>query len=314
MTANHGPEVLVVGDILMDSQYWVREYPQAGGDEAILASAQNSGGSAANSAIALAAQGVACAFRGRVGTDELGARLKAQLAQVGLDLSCLDEFGETGYTVTMIDPSGERTMFSYRDTGGYVPKLTPTLQTTLQGVKVCYISGYLLLEPQQAAFATQVAKTAKQAGATVMMDPSPTIGQVPAETLEAFLRHTDVLLPNRAELLAMAGGGQPEEAVQAMLQKVPCLAVKLGKAGSRLAARPGLPLANGEVTAAPVDCTVAAKQITPVDTTGAGDSFNAGFIAAFLQGGPPQGWLAEGNRLAAKTIACQGAVSCYLQP
>jgi sugar/nucleoside kinase (ribokinase family) len=306
------PEVLVIGDILLDSQYWVQAYPVHGGDVAILAAAPNAGGSAANTAVALRSQNISCAFHGRVGNDDQGKQLSAQMEQLGIDLSCLDVCGSTGYTVTMIDPSGERTMFSHRATGEYLPRLTPALREMLKTVKVVYVSGYHLAEAAQAAFVTEVAKAAQAAGCLVMLDTAPIIGNVEQTVLDEFLAYTDALLPNRDELFTMAGTDNADKAIEIMLRKVPCLAVKLGAKGARLAAKPGLRLADGTKLDVAINCTIPAEKVTPVDTTGAGDSFNAGFVAAFLQGGSPESWLASGNRLAAKAIAHRGAISCYL--
>lgn len=311
-TKNSRPEALIVGDILMDSQYWVRSYPVCGGDETIFATAENAGGSAANTAVALRAQGISCAFHGRVGDDKLGGQLIAQMENLGVDISCLDIFGGTGYTVTMIDPSGERTMFSYRESEGYKPKMTRALKDILSEAKVLYVSGYLLLDAVQANFATDLAREARACGCHVMLDTAPVIGRVDPLLRQAFLEFTDVLMPNKEELLTLAGRRDVQEAIDILMEIVPCLVVKLGGEGSRLVARSGFRLMEGEQIAKDMDIRVAAEKVTPLDTTGAGDSFNAGFIAAFLKGESAENWLATGNKLAAKAISCRGAIACYL--
>lgn len=304
------PEILVMGDVLMDYQYWVRAMPVPGGDETILSAAQNSGGSGANTAAAMCAQKVACAFHGRLGDDALGDELAGHMREIGVDLSCLQRQGATGYTVTMIDPTGERTMFSFRGNEGYQPEVTPALTRMLGQVKILYISGYLLLDGPQAAFATAAAAAARQAGCLVMLDAAPTIGRVPTDTLNAFLAHTDVLQPNREELFALAGVRDVDAAVAKLLKTVPCVVVKLGGDGSRMAARAGFPV-GGASLEKPLDCTVLAQKVVPVDTTGAGDSFNAGFMTAFLRGEAPESCLKAGNELAAQVIARRGAVSHF---
>lgn len=300
------PDVLVVGDLLMDYQYWVQSMPAPGGDVAILASAQNSGGSAANTGIALRAQNVSCGFCGRIGVDPLGDELIGQMEQIGVDLSCLHRCGGTGYTVTMIDQTGERTMFSYRGDGG-TWRIGDALCAMFEKIRIFYVSGYMLLEPDQAAFAIEAAALARAAGCWVMLDTAPTIGRVTPDIRSAFLQHTDVLLPNQSELLMLAECDNPTQSIEKLLDIVPCVAVKMGGDGAQLTARPGfrLPLADR------LECHVPAEKVEPVDTTGAGDSFNAGFMAAFLASDRPEDWLAAGNRLAAQTIVHRGAVSHF---
>lgn len=312
MKANDKSEVLVVGDILMDFQYWVQGYPVRGGDEAITTAAENAGGSAASTAVALGAQGVACAFHGRVGADELGRQLTDQMESFDVNLSCLDVFGSTGYTVTIIDPSGERTMLSFRGGDGYQPQITDALRRTLQEIKVLYISGYLLADKDQASFAIDLAREAHGCGCYVMMDTAPVIGKVDPTVVNAFLQYVDVLMPNKMELLTLAGKDGVDEAIDVLLERVPCLVVKLGSDGSRLVTKTGLRRAEGIKIPGSLDITSPAHIVTPVDTTGAGDSFNAGFIASFLREEAAESWLAMGNQLAAKAIACRGAIACYL--
>lgn len=304
-------DVLVMGDILMDYQYWIHSLPQAGGDEAILAAARNSGGSAANTAVALCAQGVPCGFSGRIGEDELGEILTSQVRNIGLDLSCVYRHGDTGYTVTMIDGEGERTMFSCRGGEGYAPEVTDVLRKTIEKIKILYISGYMLLEEAQAGLVIESAALAQKAGAIVLFDTAPIISRVPQEVIDAFLAHVDVILPNQHELMMLSKCSDVDGGIEALLQTASCVVVKMGSKGARIVAKPGFRFPGGDVLREPLDVSVAAGKVTPVDTTGAGDSFNAGFISAFLRGGRAEEWLAAGNALAAEVIMRKGAVSTY---
>ena len=54
--------------------------------------------------------------------------------------------------------------------------------------------------------------------------------------------------------------------------------------------------------------------IQAVDTTGAGDSFNAGFLESFLRSEPPENWLKSGNNLAGEVVQHRGAVSMFCSP
>ena len=309
---NYNPQVLVIGDLLMDYQYWVGKYPQSGGDEEILDFAKNSGGSAANTAVALQLQNTRCALVSRVGDDEIGRELTKNLDKLGIDLSCLQVYGQTGYTITMIEPNGERTMFSFRGCKDYEPQITETMQEILKAAKVLYISGYMLQEPKQADYVIKVARQAKQTGCITMLDPSPVIGEIPKDVLADILLYTDVLLPNKNELLTLSECDNLEAGIKNLLGSVQCVVVKLGSQGSRFVAREDFSLADGSKLTSHMDCEVPADEIRAVDTTGAGDSFNAGFISAFLLGGTPKIWLKAGNEPAAKVITQKAAISHYL--
>ena len=113
----HGPgfnQILVVGDALIDHQYWIDRMPGVGEDTIIRSFLKNVGGSAANTAIALAYLGVPTQFYGTIGRDLDGDLIIQQMRSVGVDTSGI-QYGETtGFTITMIDENSERTMFSFR--------------------------------------------------------------------------------------------------------------------------------------------------------------------------------------------------------
>ena len=106
--------VLVVGDALMDNQYFVQTLPKSGQDVEIVDFSKSAGGSAANTVLALSACGVKTYFCGSVGGDEEGQILLSKFAKGNVDTSLVRQSGKTGFTVTMIENSGERTMLSYR--------------------------------------------------------------------------------------------------------------------------------------------------------------------------------------------------------
>jgi sugar/nucleoside kinase (ribokinase family) len=172
------------------------------------------------------------------------------------------------------------------------------MREAIKGAGALCVSGYMLQEKAQAAFVLESAKAARECGCRVAFDPSPVVWDLDKETLAALLALTDIVLPNRDELKALSGAEGIDAGLAALLEKAPCVAVKLGEEGSRLAALPGF--------CEPCRCEARAQRIPPLDTTGAGDSFNAGFIAAFLRGESPEGWLESGNRLAANAIARRG--------
>lgn len=298
--------VMTVGDALIDRQYWVDAWPKAGEDVPILSTRRNTGGSAANTAIMLAKQHVPCFFCGCVGDDEDGNCLTANLNAEGVDTSCILQSGSTGFCVAVIDSTGERTMLSYRGASGTPIRVTPLLEKSIAAVSVVLMSGYLLSNAKQASAALCIAKTAKRAGGMVALDPSPMIGKADKDVLARLLGNTDILLPNAGELRTMAATDDAAEALKTL--PVPCIAVKKGAGGAALAIKAGFRLAQGQAQALQT-YEAAAQHVQAVDTTGAGDAFNAGFIASYLRGDAPDMWIQNGNALAAQVIVRKGAAT-----
>lgn len=299
-------EAIIIGDALIDHQYWIHEMPKSGEDVEILSFASHSGGSAANTAIALQKQGVACAFCGRLGNDKLGLDIIKQMKEIGIDTSCIQYSGDTGYTLTIIDRHGERTMFSYRNAGAFRPVITDELLNAIQKTKVLFLSGYMLIDKQQADFVIEVAGYAKEKGCYVMLDASPVIGQAEADVISSMLSLTDIILPNRLELEMLTKTTDLLYGLEKLNQYVPCIALKLGGKGSRLSITPGFPLPNGRITNRKEEYFSEAEPASVVDTTGAGDSFNAGFTASFLRNDTPDKWIKNGNILASHVVARKG--------
>ena len=104
-----------------------------------------------------------------------------------------------------------------------------------------------------------------------------------------------------------------EDGIRTLIEMAPCVVMKQGDKGSRIILRPGFRSVSGSTFSQSLDCTIPAEKVTPVDTTGAGDSFNAGFISAYLKGGNPESWLQAGNQLAAQAIISKGAIAHYLE-
>lgn len=304
-------DVLVMGDVLRDYQYWVKKLPQPGDDEEIIMSNQDIGGSATNTAIALTSLKIACGLSARIGQDEVGKQILNQLESIGLDLSCM-QYGETtGYTITIVDKNGERTMFSYRGASAEVLEFTSELRHFLNQAQLLILSGYYLVHEQQAEMALMAAGEIKKAGGLVAFDPSPNIGLVKESLLDQMFALTDLILPNKRELQIITKSNNIEQGLEQLLQKIPAIALKLGSEGSMLALNKGFKLSSGEVLTKQQTFFQPAVQTVPLDTTGAGDSFNAGVIASLLKEESPEKWLKTGNSLAARVIARKGASSLF---
>jgi sugar/nucleoside kinase (ribokinase family) len=128
--------------------------------------------------------------------------------------------------------------------------------------------------PKLAAALPELFRTAREHGARTSLDTNDDpAGRWDPAGIAALLAVTDILLPNAREACALAGTGTPESAAAALAARGPLVAVKNGAEGAL--AHDGAALLR-----------TPAVPVLPVDTVGAGDSFDAGFVAATLAGLP----------------------------
>jgi sugar/nucleoside kinase (ribokinase family) len=285
--------VLVLGDALLDQVYRVEALPPRGGDAAISEFTRRPGGAGLNVATGLAALGVGCALVTTVGEDAPGRELLEHLKVAGVDRRFVSQAGVTGQVLSFADAHGERTMFSYRGAAATPPEWSADLVAALAGTPLVFVSGYGLKEPAQAERYLGCLARAKAAGGQIAFDPAPVVSQLDRAVVARVLGFTDLLLLNAAEWVALTGQAAADGAWPASLGPVGVVGLKQGARGSRVAKRDG---GSVETVACP------AEEVEAADTTGAGDAYDAGFLAAWLSGAGPHEWGAAGNRAAAARL------------
>ncbi len=279
---NRDIDVLVVGDSNPDLILRGDVVPRFGQSEQLLDSADLTiGGSGAIVAHGLARLGRRAALVATVGDDTFGALGRAQLAAAGVDVSHLrvDPATPTGLTV-ILTHGDSRTMLTLV---GAIASLDPAGidDSLLARARHVHASSFYL-QPTLAAGLGELFDRAHRAGAVTSLDTNLDPAGIWAG-LESVLPRTDVLLPNRAEVLGIAGrfgvhGGDAVEAATIIARQGPLVVVKDGAAGAFSVCVPAD--REPEVLRAP------GEFVDAVDSTGAGDSFDAAFLAARLDGRP----------------------------
>lgn len=286
--------VAVVGDVMDD--VLVRAHgPVTPGSDNDSEIRRVPGGSGANQAAWLASLGISVRFYGRVGAAD-AARHAAALGRLGVDarLSADDE-APTGTIAVLVDPAGERTM--YTDRGANRGLAADDLPPSLDGVTHLHVSGYALFEPGPAAAVAALIGDATRRSITVSVDPS-SVTYLRAVGPDTFLDRTSgctIVFPNAAEARLLSCTGDDRAAASALTARYPLAVVTRGRDGAVVAARGALPV---EVPAVPAEV---------VDTTGAGDAFCAGFLAAHLAGATPETAGRAGVETAATALSRMGA-------
>jgi sugar/nucleoside kinase (ribokinase family) len=235
------------------------------------------GGSASITAVAAARLGLRVALVAAVGRDAAGTFMLDSLAREGVDVGgvVVRDGLATGMTVAL-SRGGDRAILTAL---GAMDSLTVSdiPASIFARARHVHLSSYFLLADALGPGLADLFAAARAAGAATSLDTNwDPAEQWRDERLSAAIAQADLLLPNEAEALALSGAASVSAAASALTALGPQVAVKLGARGVLVAAGPS--------GAEPRQ--VSLPPVIPVDTTGAGDCFNAGLIAGLLHGLP----------------------------
>lgn len=297
-TATTASRVLLVGDVNPDLVLHGDVVPRFGQAEQLLdEAALVIGGSAGITAHAFARLGRAVSVVAAVGTDHLGDVVLDALTSAGVG------------TQTVVRRAGVPTGLSVVLSRGFdrailtLPGTIPTLTAdeveaaidATPDLRHVHVSA-LFLQPALAAQLPRVLAAAHARGVTTSLDTNDD----PLGTwlgLDDLLPHVDVLLPNRSEVLALARQSDPHRAAARLAAAGPLVVVKDGADGA-FATTP-----DGQLTTAP------GHPRTPVDATGAGDTFDAAFLDSWLAQHPLARCLHRAVQAGALSVSAVGGTA-----
>ncbi|ATG50085.1 hypothetical protein CFK38_00035 [Brachybacterium vulturis] len=285
----------VIGNANLDIiVHRARSFPPAGTEQIVPTIEVRLGGSAAIAAQRAAQLGLPTRLVAKVGDDPTGQMVRDLAGADGLDLDLItDDAHDSGLTVVAEDQDHERSFLSSLGAmGRLVPEDVPA--EALEARFVLF-SGYFLLPGLQGAATGRLLSEARSHGAVTAVDTGHPDGgwseQKRRELMEHVLPHTDLFLPNESELIGLAGIDDVERAAQHLAARSGVTVV------AKLAADGALLCTDGHIIRAD------APQVEAVDTTGAGDSFNAAFLAALHRGQSNEAALAVAVTTASELIA-----------
>ena len=289
--------VLVVGDANPDLVLRGDVVPRFGQAEQLLDDAALLvGGSAAITAHGFARLDRPVTLLAAVGDDDFAGPLLAQLAAAGVRLDhVIHRPGQrTGLTV-VLSTQDDRAILTHL---GTIPTLTAAeLRRAVAACEPAHVHvSSLFLQPTLARALPAVLAEIRASGRTVSLDTNDD----PAgrwQGVTELLPHVDVLLPNRREALALTGASDLPAAARKLAGHGPLVVVKDGDAGA-LACSP-----DGTLT------SVDALPREPVDTTGAGDTFDAAFLDGWLDGLPLPHCLDRAVRAGAAAVGAVGGTA-----
>ncbi|MET0802021.1 MAG: carbohydrate kinase family protein [Actinomycetota bacterium] len=289
-------DLLVVGDVNPDLVLRGNDISPAFGqaerlvDEAVI----TVGGSGAIMACGAARLGLRVAIVGVVGDDLFGSFMRDQLVGRGVNIRgvAVDPHRPSGVTVVLSTPRDRAILTAPGTIGDLRGSLVD--HDLLRSTRHVHVSSYFL-QRGLAPDLPQLLADARTSGATTSVDPNWDPSGAWDGGLPALLPAVDLLLPNEIEATRLAHTSDLEAAIAALRARGPVVAVKTGERGS-------VALGPGE------RAQVAAIPASVVDTTGAGDSFDAGFVAAMLAGESLERCLAIANACGALSTRAVGGI------
>jgi len=264
-------DVMVIGELNADLILTGEVTPAFGQAEKLVDDATLTlGSSSAIFACGAARWGLRVAFIGKVGNDEFGRFMVAQLENQGIDTSgiVVDERVKTGLSV-ILSRGADRAILTHL--GSIAALRYEEIDVSLLAqARHLHLGSYFLLDALRPDI-PRLFDLAHTYGLTISLDTNYDPSEQWNGGLAEPLARTDIFLPNAAELRAISGYGEIEQGLDFMVNHGLLVAVKLGSDGA--VARRGAETVRSESLAVAV-----------VDTTGAGDSFDVGFVYGYLAG------------------------------
>jgi sugar/nucleoside kinase (ribokinase family) len=302
MSPPQRPAVLIIGDVFTDIVV-KPEGPLVIGADRRAVIRMLPGGSAANQAAWLAAEGVRAMFAGRVGSSDY-AEQRRLLAKAGVEpVLARDETVPTGLIVSVISPDGERSF--YTDRGANARLCRADLpDRLLDNVDLLHLSGYAFVDADPRGAVTALFAAAAERGVPVSVDPPSTsfLEEVGVENFLGWTRGARLCFPNAAEAALLARSGDVATQLTVLGGSYELAVIKRGSSGA----------VAGDSAGRRWEARAAMAEM--VDSSGAGDAFLAGFLAEVLRGGDTEACLQRGIGTGARAVTTLGARPPGAQP
>ncbi len=255
------------------------------------------GSSSAIFAHNLALLGNKVGFSSCIGSDPFGEICMQRLGESGVDLSRVRKLkGKTTGLTVLLPQRKQRYILTYPGTMYEMSERELDLRYVFSA-KHLHVSSYFLhkaLKPQL----IEIFRKAKEAGLTTSLDTNDDPDNRWSGEIQLLFKYVDILLPNEREACKLAQVEEMERAAEMLGQKVPVVVVKRGSQGAIV--RVGKERHSGFP---PV--------VDPIDSVGAGDSFDAGFIHQFIRGAKVEDCLKFGNVAGALSVTRAGGTEAF---
>ncbi|MET4635892.1 sugar/nucleoside kinase (ribokinase family) [Kaistia defluvii] len=265
------PRMLVIGDVMTD--VIVRpDGPLVVGSDRRAKIGLYPGGSGCNQAAWLAHFGIPVAFAGRVGRRDLAEQEQALRDAGVVPVLSADDERTTGMLIVLLSEGGERSFLTDRGANdGLSAEDLPF--SMLNEIDLVHVSGYSLFTPGPREAVMAMMAVARARGITVTVDPASVgfLEEVGPSNFLGWTSDASIIFPNAEEAACLTGTRNAAEQIRFLTARYDLAVIKRGAEGA-------------EAANLSVRLKAAAPKVEVADTTGAGDAFLAGFLAAHLAG------------------------------
>jgi sugar/nucleoside kinase (ribokinase family) len=286
--------LLHLGNVVVDVVLEVPALPEPGGD-VLATGSQTAAGGGFNVMAAAARLGLAVAYGGVIGDGPFAALARAACAAEGIEVLQPAKPGrDTGFVVSIVDGTGERTFLTSRGAEATLTEADLDPVRAAPGDAV-YLSGYGLAHPANAAALPGWLGRLRE-DHLVVFDPGPLAGSLPGGVLDPVLARADWVTCNARESALLTGAADPGDALLVLTGRLPRagVLVRVGPDGCLLGGR-GLVAEH-----------VPGFGVEAVDTNGAGDTHTGAFMAALASGAEPGEAVRRANAAAALSVTRRG--------
>ena len=289
---------ILVADVMASP---VGGYPGKGVLERVDAVTMHNGGNAMTAAINLRKMGVESYMVGKVGDDMFGDFLRKKLDLAGVDTRALttDRETQTSVSVVLLDASGERSFLHCVGTNGTFG-IADIDFDVIGECDLVFVTGSFLMDRFDGEETRDFLKKCKEMGKTTFLDVCWDAKDRWGALLDMSMPYIDYLMPSIDEAVRIAGCDDPDAIADVFTEKgAKNVVIKMGKTGAflRLSGE-----SRGKIYPA-------VGKVKAVDTTGAGDSFCSGFLAAFARGNTPEECARFANAVGALCVTAKGATT-----
>jgi len=296
MSGLERPKILVIGELNVDIvATGLRSLPEMGAEILAEDCELTLGSASAIFAAGAAKLGHTVTFVSQVGRDYFGNFCIGKLKQLGVATRHVARRADekTGITIAL-SGQHDRALVTYC---GAVATLTSACvdEALMKRHNHLHLTSYYLQKALQPSF-PEIFRRAKALGLTTSFDPNSDPSNKWSKSIDGVLRYTDVLFVNEREAAQLTRSRTPKAALKTLGMKVHCAVIKRGPHGA-------MAILDGAAA------SHSGFKVTAVDTTGAGDSFDAGFITAYLREAPLPECLRIGNACGALSATRVGGTS-----
>jgi sugar/nucleoside kinase (ribokinase family) len=243
------------------------------------------GGSAANFTVGVSRLGLNAGIMARIGKDQYGKYILSEFKRERIDIKRLLPIDEkTGMAFIAVEPEGERSIYTYMGANSKF-RLEKEDIAYIKHSEILHVTGMYI----------EVVKEASKHANILSFNPGALLSSYGLDALEQILKKTDILFLNQKEVTILTDMDCNDGALELIENGVPLVVVTMGNKGAVVYSPSG-------------QIQYPSSKLNVLDTTGAGDSFAAGFVTAYYKKKDLKECLKAGNESAASCVSKFGSI------